>query len=367
VPITLGDDEPGRRMTKAEWQGGDELSLFALGASFLRNRWRIVRWMLAGGAVAALLVFSKPPLYRASASLVPQGTADQPRSALAGLAGQFGVVLPVTNQSQSPEFYAKLFKSRVLLADIVRDTFVVQEKGGRRIPFLDLFEIQEGSAKLREELGVKMLGGIVNSSVARTTGVVDVSVATQWPSVSLAIVSALVNGVSDYNQRARQGQAAAERKFVEGRLASASAELRAAEDRLEGFLRTNRQFASSPELTFQRERLQRDVSLQQQVFTSLTQSYEEVRIREVRDTPVITVIEPPAVPSLPESRGRLKSLLLGLFLGALIGTLLALSAEAIARRREDGDASANEFAGTIGEVKGEMLGRVRWLRERMLR
>ncbi len=157
--------------------------------------------------------------------------------------------------------------------------------------------------------------------------------ASRWPSVSLAISTALVTGVNDFNQRTRQGQAAAERKFVEGRLAIAGSDLRTAEDRLEGFLRTNRQFASSPDLTFQRDRLQRDLSLKQQVFNSLTQSYEEVRIREVRDTPVITVIEPPAVPTLPQPRGRLLTVLIGLILGGFVGWIIALVSETIRLRR----------------------------------
>jgi tyrosine-protein kinase Etk/Wzc len=355
-------------MTEVEWQDdGDELSLFALGTSLLRNRWRIARWMLIGGIVAAVVVFLKPPVYLGTASFVPQGNPDARSSGLASIAGQFGFSLPTATQSESPDFYAKLLKSRVLLGQIAADTFVVREKGGRRIAFVDLYEIKGDSEKRREELGVKRLTDMVESSVVRATGVVQVSVATQWPSVSLAIVTELVNGVNDYNQRTRQGQAAAERKFVEGRLATARVELRAAEDRLEGFLTSNRQGANAPELSFERDRLQRDVALQQQVFTSLTQSYEDVRIREVRDTPVITVMEPPMVPTLPESRGRLKGLLLGLLIGGLIGTLASLTSETITRRREEGDAKANEFVGTVGEVKGEMLGRVRWIRERIRR
>lgn len=355
-------------MTEVEWRDdGDDMSLFALGTSLLRNRWRIARWMLLGGVVAAVVVFLKPPLYLATASFVPQNNSDSRTAGIASIAGQFGVALPTGTQSQAPDFYAKLLKSRVLLGQIASDTFVVREKGGQRIPFVNLYEIKGDTQRRREELGVKLLRGMVSSSVARTTGVVELSVATEWPSVSLAIATALVDGVNAYNQRTRQGQAAAERKFVEGRLVTARAELRAAEDRLEGFLRANRQPANAPELTFERDRLQRDVTLQQQVFTSLTQSYEEVRIREVRDTPVITVMEPPMVPTLPESRGRLKGLLLGLLLGGLIGTLVSLISETVARRREEGDAKANEFVGTVGEVKGEMLGRVRWLREQIRR
>ena len=196
---------------------------------------------------------------------------------------------------------------------------------------------------------------------------VEFSVATKWPSVSVAIANAVVVGINDFNQRLRQEQAGAERKFVEARLGVAGSDLRASEDRLEDFLRTNRQFANSPDLTFQRDRLQREVGLKQQVFTTLTQSYEEVRIREVRDTPVITLVEEPSVPTVPEPAGRLLSILLGMLLGGFLGVASATFSESVVRGRRAGDPYADEFSGTLGEIKGEMVGRVRQLREKMRR
>jgi len=353
-------------MIEAERETSQDISMFALATTLLRNRWRIARWMLFGGVVAALFVFLKPALYQASASFVPQGN-DASRSGLASLAGQFGVSLPSSNQSTSPEFYSSLLQSRALLQQIVRDTLVVRELSGRRIAFLDLFKIPDGPVARREEQGVRILRDLVNTSVTKPTGVVGLAVTTRWPSVSLAITTALVNGVNDFNQQARQGQAAAERKFVEGRLAIGRTDLRAAEDRLQGFLQTNREFSRSPELNFERDRLQRDVTLQQQVYTSLTQSLEEVRMREVRDTPVITVIESPAVATLPEPRQRTTRLLFGILLGGAFGAALAFASAGIRRRRQDGDAQAEEFVGTLGEVKGEVVGRVRRLGQRIRR
>src|SRR2546430_6796717 len=204
-------------------ESGDEVSLLALGTILLRNRWRVVRWMGIGIAIAVLISFTRPVLYQASASFVPQGT-DVSRSGLASLAGQLGVSLPASNQSLSPEFYVKLLESRVLLLSIVRDTFVVEELGGRGVSFLDLFDIPKGkeSEGVREGKGLKLLQRVVTASMVKTTGVVSLSVRTKWRSVSLAIATALVDGVNDYNQRTRQGQAAAERKFVEGRLTVAA-------------------------------------------------------------------------------------------------------------------------------------------------
>jgi uncharacterized protein involved in exopolysaccharide biosynthesis len=340
------------------YRDDEEISLFALGTTLLRNRWRIVRWMAVGAVLAGLTVITKPKVYAATASFIPQWN-DASRSGLAGLAGQFGVSLPVGNQSLSPEFYANLVKSRVLLEPIVRDTFVVAELGGKRASFLDLFGVKGESPRAREEAGVKMLAGMVVPSIGKSTGVVQLSVSTTWRSVSLAIVSALVDGINSYNQRTRQSQAEAERKFIEGRLAVASADLRAAEDGLAEFLATNRMLGNSQMLAH--DRLQRDLVQKQLVYNSLTQAYEDARIREVRDTPVISIFEPPEVPTQAEARGRLNRTLLGVALGGLIGVLLVFTQDMLARRRQKGDIEAEEFVGALGTIKDEMSWRVRRL------
>lgn len=343
------------------------MSLFALGTTLLRHRWRIARWMVAGGLVAAVLVVFRPALYVASASFVSQGAPDASRTGLASLASQFGVSLPTTNQSLSPEVYARLLKSRVLLQSIAQDTFAIQEARGRPRPFLDLFEIQGGNAAERLDKGVRLLNKIVVVDVAKPTGVVEIAVSTKWRSVSLAIADDIINGVNAYNERTRQSQASAERKFVEGRLTVAATDLRDAEDRLEQFLRTNRELGGSAELTIQRERLQRNVGLRQQVFTSLSQLYEEARIREVRDTPVITVLEPPSAPAEPASRGRAVRILVGLLFGAIIGAFIAFVSDMVARQRKNGDEEASAFADTLAEVKGEVLDPLKRLGRRATR
>src|SRR6185295_10787195 len=134
------------------------------------------------------------------------------------------------NQSLSPDVYARLLKSRVVLQTIARDTFQVQEIGGKRMTFYDLFNIHDESPIRREDKGVKVLSNVVTVGVAKLTGVVEIAVATKWRSVSLGIADQLINGVNDYNERTRQTQASAERKFVEGRLTVAGADLREAED-----------------------------------------------------------------------------------------------------------------------------------------
>ena len=108
--------------------------------------------------------------------------------------------------------------------------------------------------------------------------------------------------VSHFNLLTRQTRAGAERRFVEARLQEAADSLRLVENRHKAFLQANRDFRNSPQLKFENDRLERDVQFQQQLYTSLAQSFEQARIDEVRNTPVITVLEPPDLPASPDPR-----------------------------------------------------------------
>ena len=87
---------------------------------------------------------------------------------------------------------------------------------------------------------------------------------------------------------------------------------------------------------FQRDRLQREVLLQQQVVTSLVQRYEENRIREVRDTPVITMIDTPILAARPDPRLRVLILLLGTVAGLCLGVVIVIFRDAFASDRAIG-------------------------------
>lgn len=343
-------------MAPPEWRDDEDISLFAVATMLLRSRWRLARWMVAGAVLATVFALLSRPQYRAAASFIPQGY-DNNRSGIASLAGQLGVSVPTQsgNASLSPDFYIALLGSRALLAPVVRDTFAVPELNQQHIAFVDLFQVGGATPAVRDERAVALLRRLVSPSASKTTGVVEVAVSTEWRSVSLAIATALMAGINDFNQQMRQGQAASERKFIEGRLSEATAALRTAEDRLSEFERSNRVILGSPTLQLDRDRLQRDVGFRQQVVSNLTQSYEDARIREVRDTPVITAFEAPYAPPQPEPRGRLKKVLTGAAAGLVIGIFLSLISGITTLRRRSGDAEAAEFTGVLSETKRDLL------------
>jgi len=180
-------------------------------------------------------------------------------------------------------------------------------------------------------------------------------VTTPYPTLSQQIAQRLLTGVEEFNRRTRQGQASAERKFAEARLEVVSAELGNAERRLANFLNANRQIDRSPVLSFERGRLEREVSLRQSVYTSLAQMVEDARLREVRDSPVITIVDSPTLSVSPEPRRRAQTLILGLLVGGLAGTVLAIARAGTQRRASIGAPDTLELISALGEAREGVL------------
>jgi uncharacterized protein involved in exopolysaccharide biosynthesis len=296
----------------------DEISVLAVASVLLRWRRRIVALGGLGMVLGFAAGLSSTRLYVSAAMFMPQAEGNTP-SAFAQAATQFGIRVPSNGSGWGPPIYVELLHSRALLEPLVLDTLSVAEQGGRRVAVIDLLKVEAPTSAQRTEHAVSALRNLVSADEDKKLGTVSVTVTTPWPSVSLALTERLVRGVNRFNLETRKSQAAAERQFVEARAAEAEVALREAEDRLQVFLQRNRTFASSPELGFDRDRLQREVALRQQAYTTLLQSQEEARIREVRDMPVITMLEDPRLPIDPEPRKSAQKGVLGGLVGLMLG------------------------------------------------
>ena len=65
-------------------------------------------------------------------------------------------------------------------------------------------------------------------------------------------------------------------------------------------------------------RLQRAVDLKQEVYVSLAKSYDEARIAEVRDTPVITIIDSAVAPDKPSGPKPVLNGIIGFLAGGVL-------------------------------------------------
>ncbi len=319
----------------------DDISLMALASAVIRRRSWITTLAVFGATIGLLTGLLSTRVYRSSATFIPQG-AEAGQSGLALAASQFGIRVPASGGSWGPAVYVELLGSRAILEPLALDTVTVAEKGGARIAVLDLLGVKGGTREEQLDRTVQQLQLIVKANDVKSLNAVKFSVETRWASVSKQLADALVRGVNDFNYRTRKSQASAEREFVEKQAAAAEHNLRAAEEKLKDFALHNRSLASA-DLVLERERLQRDVALGMQVYTTLLQSREEARIREVRDTPVITLIEVPKRPVSGEARHSVQKAVYGFAAGAVIAVLLALLTEAVRTAEAASTPEGQEF------------------------
>jgi uncharacterized protein involved in exopolysaccharide biosynthesis len=309
--------------------GGSQLSPVGLFNLLLRQRWLIA---LCATVVFALAVGTKllaPRTYTASSIFMPQSRSSLP--SLSGLAAQFGLAMPGAEPSQSPAFYASLAKTRQILSAVAAGRYASGEGEGasRPVALAELLKVNTRNDSLRRLQVIDKLERMVGANVSLTTGVVMLDVTSRYPLLSEQLNRRILELLNNFNMETRQSRAKQEREFTERRIVQVATELRESEDRLQGFLQRNRDYRNSPELTFQQDRLAREVSMRQQVYTTLVQALEQAKIEEVRDTPLITIVQAPEVPARPDPRGLTKAGLLALVAGCILGALLALMREAV--------------------------------------
>jgi len=321
----------------------DRLSLLRLINVVLRSRGLVAGTALAVAAAVVAGGLLRARTYSSGASFVPQGRVSG--SNLSGIAAQFGIAVAGGDGTQSPQFYVDLISSRAVLGDVADRTFSFETDTGRAVGTIaDFYAITARTPGLRREMVIDLLRQRVSAGVSPKTGVITLTVTTQHAPLSYQIADRIVARINTFNLESRQSQAAGERRFTEQRLNEVKADLRAAENRLQNFLQRNRQFRNSPELQFEEERLTREVSMRQQLFTSLAQAYEQAKIDEVRDTPVITVIEHPEIPVRPDRRLLIQKGILGLVVGTLLGLGIVLVRHFVLSNREAEPDDVEEFA-----------------------
>jgi len=295
----------------------------------IRRRWRLVLAVAGGLAlITAIVSLLLPAEYTARTTFTPENqNGPTVSSSLVGLAGQLGFAGTLGN-SVSPDFFADLLSSRELLTSTLRTEFPdYRRNDGQPRQLLDLLNIKSSSEPDRLERGVRYLRRQARAAVDRRTGIVALTVELRSAPLSAAVANRMIELLNKFNLEQRQTHSREQRRFTGERLKEADTALREAESQLLKFMQANRTYQSSPFLTYEATRLQRQVTIKQEAFLTLNNAYEEARIAEVRDTPVLTVIDTAVVPVRRSFPKRTLMVLLATLLGLGLGVTAAIVAE----------------------------------------
>ncbi|MBK9065310.1 MAG: hypothetical protein IPL76_00280 [Gemmatimonadetes bacterium] len=303
--------------------------------SLMLLRWRLIAGTaVAAGVVALVTTFAMSSEWTAKTSFLPvSSSAGAMSSALGSLAGDLGIALPGGATTDGPEFYLALLKSRPIL-DAVLDTRYPVD--GDSAPLLDILDAGGSTDAQRRERARDDLLDRLGASSDRTTRIVSLAIRAPDPQLAAAVANRFVELANRYNQENRAFQARETRRFVQSRLEQSAQDLRGAEEEQRVFRTRNRRF-ETPELQLEDQRLGRQVEIQRQLYMSLRTQYENSRIQEVNDTPVLSVIEEAVPPVQRSSPRRGRTTVLALVLGGVLGAGLALTQGAIQQLRTSGD------------------------------
>ena len=276
-----------------------------------------------GAALAFALKMIQPAEYTANALAVMDSQTTS--SPLSGITAQLGLTPIQADGSPSPFFYADLVTSELVLGSALDSTYSFRSASKQfNGNLVSILGISGRSPALKRERAIARLRKMVAARVTPKTGAITVSATTPDPELAPLIVARLISEVNRVNILSRQNQAGGEREFTGRRVGEAAQELRQAENELQDFLQRNRDYRSAPRTAFEEDRLARTVAMRQSIYTSVAQAYEQARIEEARDTPGLRVVAPATVPASPNPRGLPQAIILGLFIGLLMGICVVL-------------------------------------------
>lgn len=281
-------------------------------------------------ALAAAVVL--PRSYTAEVSFTPEQTSGSSLgTALGGvgerlgsLAGLSGAVPSALSGggAGSPEFFGAVLRSRELLESTLTAPYADPERPSERRTLLELLRPRGKTAARRLGNARRKLAKKVTITMDRRSGIVTLAVTLQDAQLAAEVANRMAALLNVYNLERRQSSSREQRRFVEARLARAEAELREAERARTAFLGANRGFQGSPLLAESAFRLAREVAAREDLVVTLRQSFEDARIAEVRDTPVLSIVDRAAPPDRQSSPRPV--------LWASFGAVLGLAAAAAA-------------------------------------
>jgi uncharacterized protein involved in exopolysaccharide biosynthesis len=320
----------------------EETSMFGFANILLRHRGIIAGTTLLATLIMVVSGLTERKSYTTRVLFTARGAKS---GLLAQIANQYGLSIVGSDPGRSTKFYEELIRANEVLRAVANKEYQVRTKKGLlrgKLPVM--YGIKAGSREAEIDLAALQLQSSISTGSTLRTGIVSYFVSSPYPELTMQLAENILTELNTYNIARQQAQATLERTFIEKRLAESRAGLTRAEDQLRSFRDANRDYGRSPVLRLENNRLDREVTMRQSLYTSLSQAYEQSRIEEVRDTPSITIIEHPTLPNSPDTTYGLRNTLLGAIGGLFLGIILAFVRERFNESKAEGSKAFADFS-----------------------
>jgi uncharacterized protein involved in exopolysaccharide biosynthesis len=342
---------------------GAQVSILEILATIIRGWRAVVVLPIVLALFVGITTFTQDRTYEATATFMTRASEGRVEGGAAALAQQFGISLGAERPGETPQFYLDLLRTRAVLRAAVETEYEFRDTQGRlrRANLIQVYQARDDPGLPPPwDQAAGMLRGALSTSVGQT-GMLHLAVRAPYPDLAERVAGRLLELLDELSAEVRRGRAHEEERFVAERVRDAQDELILAEERLGSFLSQNRMFEGSPDLVFAHGRLQRQVAIRQDVYTSLLRAREQNRIDTLRDTPFLTIIDPPAGSARPQPRGTITRAFMAFMLGLALAILGAFIAEYARRSRANGDPHYRELKGAARQAWQDIRHPARWV------
>ena len=310
----------------------DNIIDFGVLFSVLNNsKKRILLVTLILGIFGASFSFMFSKYYSAQVSLYPaKKDYAQGLGQFQSLASNFGMSMPSGDQDFNIPDVAK---SNLIANKVLKELWLSQS--GAKMTLIQLWELDQPPwyltfKKIKIDSGFVVEKAILNLlnhvSVTedRLTGLIKINVILEDPMIAAQVANYIGEQVQLYIQKGNSAQAAKEKMFISDRLTIVKNELESIEMDLKDFKERNRGYDDSPELFMVFSRLFREVEAKKQVYLTLQQQLELSRIEEVKQTPILHILDHAVPPSRKSSPNRVLFLTLFAIFGFFASSLVTI-------------------------------------------
>lgn len=280
-----------------------------------RNWKRIVSFFLMVVLISFAILLLVPNYYLSQVTILPPaGKSSFP--GLMNLASELGYSSSSEGVVNSPQVISRIVRSR-MLAEMLGTREYFHQGKGRYVKLPEIFRVKENDPARIEYFTHLALNRALTTNIDARIKSLDIILKVDDPRVASELMNAIVEELDNYNKHYRNSKARSNREFIEKRLTDTGDSLKKYEEALRSFKEENRMIVQSPALLLKQQRLSRMISINQELYLLLSKEYETAKIQEVRDTPVLDIIE--RARTLPIKSGPVKrSVLVRIILLTLI-------------------------------------------------
>lgn len=299
----------------------DDFPLLEIVQILWKKKLLIFLSVLFCSSIALFYAFTEEEVFTTSTIFITK-TKNNTKSNLTNLASLAGLSISSSVDTDPSDYLDKVIQDQYFLSNILNRKWFYKNDS----LLLDkIWGLKKDTSKENWEYKYEKLklnyirkNGILNIIKDKKTGILTLTVNMPDPKLAYEMNVFTLNDLSNYIRNSIQSQIKEKRYFIEKRIQEVKCNLEASENALALFKERNI-MSTSPKVVLEEIRLNRNVTLNQELYIQLQKQYELALIEEKDDQALIQIIKNPEIPLQRSKPDRKKILLIGTILGLMAG------------------------------------------------